>query len=120
MVLVSGLLPTAEVDRRLPGLSVGAGDVVTQFGVPYQVLQEVHFCEDVTCQLTALQGVLVHVGQGHRVGIGVSLTHLCIVVAEDIVDGDVGQSGQRIGDDTLCTVGTLQVVVGGREGGRHA
>ena len=87
--------------------------------MPYQILQEANLSKDVTCELAALQCILVHVGQSYRVRIGVTLAYLSIVVAEYVVDGDIGQSGQRVVDDTLATIGTLQVIVGGRECGRH-
>ena len=120
VILVAGLLPTAQVDRGLPCLGVAVADVVAQLSVPHQVLQEAHLGEDIAGQLAALQGVFVHVGQCHGVGVGISLAHLGVVVAEDVVDGDVGQCGQRVADDTLRTVGTLQLVIGSREGARHA
>ena len=87
--------------------------------MPYEVLDGCHLGEDVTRQLAAFQRVLVHVGQCHGVGVGVALTSLGVVVAEDVVDGDIGKCCQRISDDTLSTVGFLQVIVSGGEGGRH-
>ena len=103
----------------LPLFTLRRRDVVTKFGVPNDVFQEigVNLKEDVTGQFLTVQQDLVQHCQSNRIGVGVTFLRDAAVTAVDIIDRNRGNGGQRVGDDTLVTVGEFQVIIGIRERG---
>ena len=116
---VGGTVPGTQVNGGFPLFTLRRRDVVTKFGVPNDVFQEigVNLKEDVTGQFLTVQQDLVQQCQSNRVGVGVTFLRDAAVAAVDIIDRNRGNGGQRVVDDTLVTVGELQVIVGIRERG---
>ena len=66
----------------------------------------------ITCQFLTLQEVLVKHGEGDRVCGGVTLADCRGIIPVDIIDRNIGQSGEGVENHPLLTVGQLDVVVG--------
>ena len=113
-------LPAAEVHHRLVGVRRGIGNVETDLAPVHDMLDGRKFRIHVAGEFLAHQQVLVQHRQGNRVGGGVTLADGRGIVAVQVIDRNVRIGGQGIEDDTLVTVGQLQVVVGDRIRGVQA
>ena len=66
---------------------------------------------DITCQFLTLQEVFIKHCEGDRVGGGVTLTDSCRIISVNIIDRNIGKSGEGVEDHTLLTVGQLDIIV---------
>ncbi len=103
---IVGAHPVAQLDGGFKSGGTVPVEVVAQFRVPDESFHEGHVREDVSIEQVSLIADVLQQRQCHRIGVGHAFPCDGCVAAFDVVNGNVGNGGQRIVDDTLVLVGS--------------